>query len=68
EMVASKYSSMRLYLSVGTPQGLPDDETQKLILDRLQDLSDKVLQRDALQEAILLPQQHVLTWGTRIGV
>ena len=68
EMVAKRYRGMTLYLSVGTPQGLSDDETQKQILGRLHDLSNEVLQRDSLMGSILLPQQHVLTWGTQQGV
>ena len=68
EWVAQRYPSMKLYLSVGTPQGLGEDETQKQVLCRLHDLSNEVLKRDKLSTAILLPQQHVLTWGTQQGV
>ena len=68
EMVSSKYPSMKLYLSVGTPQGLDDNLTQEQILCRLHNLSNEVLKRDKLTAAILLPQQHVLTWGTQLGV
>lgn len=56
-----------LYLSAGTPQGLDDEATRAAILDRTRWLVGASGQRPALVRATVLPQLHVLLWGTQRG-
>lgn len=59
-----------VYLSVGTPQapGIKDLESQVLILEKYNWLAEEVLTRRELQNVTVLPQLHVLLWGTKKGV
>lgn len=57
------------YLSVGTKQGLHNDEEVKsLIMKQLRWLFEIVCNDITMYDVIILPQLHVLAWGTRIGV
>ena len=56
-----------LYLSAGTPQGLPDAQTRDAILDRTRWLVEHSAKYPALAQARILPQLHVLLWGTQRG-
>lgn len=57
-----------LYLSAGTPQGAAPDDTREEILDRTRWLIDAAGEHPSLTRARILPQLHVLLWGTRRGV
>ena len=63
-----QYPKFTHYLTPGTPQGCSDDETKHLITDRFGWLSNRVLQHDDLRDVRVIPQLHVLAWGTRAGV
>lgn len=67
EEVASAYL-VPLYLSVGTDQGLDDEDTKHRILARLRWLNEAVSRHPALARAHVMPQLHVLAWGTARGV
>ncbi len=63
-----RYPKFYHYLTPGTPQGCSDDETKYLITDRFGWLSNLVLQHDDLRDVRVIPQLHVLAWGTKAGV
>lgn len=56
------------YLSVGTPQGLDDEHTKRLIEAQLKWLFERVCHDPKMHDTITLPQLHVLAWGTKPGV
>jgi 7-carboxy-7-deazaguanine synthase len=68
EQLALAHRDLPLYLSVGTDQALDEDETRARVLRRLAWLSGSVARRPGLASAHVLPQLHVLAWGTRRGV
>lgn len=55
------------YLSAGTPQQLHDDETKASIIERTKWLASVVSSRPGLTDVRILPQLHVLLWGTIRG-
>lgn len=67
EEVASAYL-VPLYLSVGTDQGLDEEDTKNGVLTRLCWLNEAVSHHPALARARVMPQLHVLAWGTARGV
>jgi 7-carboxy-7-deazaguanine synthase len=57
-----------LYLSAGTPQQLADEEAQRDIVERTKWLNDSLKDRALpLCDIRVLPQLHVLLWGTTRG-
>lgn len=57
-----------LYLSAGTPQGQPNEPTQDEIIDRTKWLKDALAsRRHSHLDIRILPQLHVLLWGTARG-
>lgn len=56
------------YLSIGTSLGLNDEVTKKLIIQQLRWLFEKVCNDAVMHNVIVLPQLHVLAWGTKRGV
>ncbi len=64
----ARYHQFAHFLTPGTPQGCSDDETKHLITDHLGWLSDRVLLHDDLRDVRVIPQLHVLAWGTKQGV
>lgn len=62
----------KFYLSVGTPRPIPGAEALATpvvdVLEGLRNLAHEVLMDNALSNAILLPQMHVLIWGHKQGV
>jgi 7-carboxy-7-deazaguanine synthase len=66
--LASTWPAPPLYLSTGTDVGLSEDETLRRLLSRLRWLSESVARDRTLRRARVGVQQHVLTWGTRLGV
>lgn len=62
------YSDFPLYLSVGTPVGLDDGSTQEEISHCYAWLVEQVARRQEFSECVVLPQLHVVAWGTRRGV
>jgi 7-carboxy-7-deazaguanine synthase len=57
-----------LYLSAGTDQGAGDAETVAGVADRFRWLCEEVAETPDLHDATLLPQLHVVAWGTKVGV
>lgn len=57
-----------LYLSVGTDQGLPAEETKQQVITRYAWLCDRVKGDAAFSDVAVLPQLHVLAWGVGRGV
>ena len=63
------YGDVPKYISVGTSVELPTDKhTQVYILEALKGVAEAVLQDDALEDVIVLPQLHALIWGKKLGV
>ncbi len=72
------FEDTAFYLSAGTPQldakydawTNKDTEqiTKELILDNLTKLAYRVLETPELRDVTVLPQMHVLMWGTKRGV
>src|SRR5215831_2633896 len=69
-----RYPAVPFYLSVGTPVAeepgdpLGDVETQLEVLRRLEWLGGLVANDPRASRAVVLPQLHVLAFGTRRGV
>ena len=57
-----------LYLSAGTPVGLGEEETRAAVAERYGWLAEQASRRRELHAAVVLPQLHVIAWGTRRGV
>jgi len=66
--IHERYPHVSLYLSVGTKQGFNDKDTKFLIMEGLRDLFDRVRNDECMHDVIVLPQLHVLAWGTKLGV
>jgi 7-carboxy-7-deazaguanine synthase len=63
-----KYPWWPLYLSVGTPLGLPSEDTRMVVADRYAWLAEAALSTPGLGDFTVLPQLHVVAWGTKRGV
>jgi 7-carboxy-7-deazaguanine synthase len=63
-----RYPWWPLYLSVGTPLGLPSEETRRVVADRYAWLAEAALATRGLGDFTVLPQLHVVAWGTKRGV
>lgn len=72
-----EFPQVDLYISAGTPQkpfpGQPsgplyDEAVKKEILTRMLWLTEKVFESPDLFNVTVLPQLHVLLWGTKLGV
>lgn len=61
-----------LYISIGTTPtegyGDKDGKAKAFILARMQEVYDMVLAHKEFKRACVLPQLHVLAWGTKKGV
>lgn len=68
EDIHLRYPDKPFYISVGTPQGKTNKETIDDVLESLHTISEDVLTHPALSDVTVLPQLHVLTWGTKLGV
>lgn len=62
------YPQLPLFLSAGTDVGLPEGKTLTRLRDRYRWLCETVAMRTDLSTAIVLPQLHVIAWGTAKGV
>jgi 7-carboxy-7-deazaguanine synthase len=62
------YSEFPLYLSVGLPVGLDPETVEQEISSRYAWLAEQVARRQEFSEAVVLPQLHVVAWGTARGV
>lgn len=65
--IAAQYRSP-MYLSAGTDLGLSESETIDAVRERYRWLCERVARCRALTNARVLPQLHVLAWGTARGV
>lgn len=75
-----EFPQVDLFISAGTPQkakvdasdlleqATNDELTKKEILARMLWLTDKVFESPDLYNVTVLPQLHVLLWGTKLGV
>ena len=63
-----EYPDVALYLSAGTDVGLDDGRTVAQLRDRYRWLCETVARRSDLSDARVLPQLHVIAWGTAKGV
>jgi 7-carboxy-7-deazaguanine synthase len=62
------YPRLPFYLSAGTDLGLDDEQTLVSLRERYRWLCETVAHRPDLSHARVLPQLHVIAWGTAIGV
>jgi 7-carboxy-7-deazaguanine synthase len=65
---ASDYSEIALYLSAGTDVGVSEEQTIERLRDRYRWLCEAVSVSADLRRARVLPQLHVIAWGTALGV
>jgi 7-carboxy-7-deazaguanine synthase len=63
-----RYPMLKPFLSVGTPQGQPYNATRLEISRRLCWLYEESLKYPDLANVTILPQLHVLAWGSKKGV
>jgi 7-carboxy-7-deazaguanine synthase len=66
--IARDYAGVPLYLSAGTDVGLSDDETLEALRARFRWLCETVSSLGEFASARVLPQLHVVAWGTKRGV
>jgi 7-carboxy-7-deazaguanine synthase len=66
--IAREYAGVPLYLSAGTDVGLADDDTLAALRTRFRWLCEAVATDAEFASARVLPQLHVVAWGTRRGV
>lgn len=64
----ARHGELPLYLSAGTDVGLGEDETLGRLRTRFRWLCEATSARPALRRARVLPQLHVVAWGTAKGV
>lgn len=64
--VHAAYPGTPFYLSVGTDQDVGDPLPQ--LVDRYAWLCEEAAHDLALVDTVVLPQLHVVAWGTRVGV
>lgn len=62
------HRQLPLFLSAGTDVGLPEQETLGRLRERYRWLCETVARRADLRAARVLPQLHVIAWGTARGV
>ncbi len=62
------HPQLPLFLSAGTDVGLPNEETLDRLRERYRWLCETVARRFDLSAARVLPQLHVIAWGTAKGV
>jgi 7-carboxy-7-deazaguanine synthase len=62
------YPELPLALSAGTDVGLSDEDTLVRLRERYRWLCEAVTRRTELRTATVLPQLHVIAWGTAKGV
>lgn len=67
-MMFSRYPKFKPYLSIGTSIGDPINFTRVSIGQRTRWLFEEVLKYPDLRDAIVIPQIHVLAWGSKKGV
>jgi 7-carboxy-7-deazaguanine synthase len=65
---AGDYSEIPLYLSAGTDVGVSEEQTIERLRDRYRWLCEAVSTSADLRRARVLPQLHVIAWGTALGV
>jgi 7-carboxy-7-deazaguanine synthase len=66
--VHAYYPKVDFYLSVGTPTPTPKGVSLKLhILLRMQQLFERTLKDEDMQDVTILPQLHTLAWGEEKG-
>jgi 7-carboxy-7-deazaguanine synthase len=63
-----EHPELPLFLSAGTDVGLSEDATLNRLRDRFRWLCEAVVSRSELRTARVLPQLHVIAWGTAKGV
>lgn len=62
------HPALELFLSAGTDVGLDDDATVARLRERYRWLCEAVSHRPELSRLRVLPQLHVIAWGTAKGV
>jgi 7-carboxy-7-deazaguanine synthase len=65
---ASAYPDLPLYVSAGTDVGVSDAQTIAIVRRRFAWLAEAVAARPGMAQARVLPQLHVIAWGTAKGV
>jgi 7-carboxy-7-deazaguanine synthase len=66
--IASRYSELPIYLSAGTDVGLPEEQTIDRLRERYRWLCEATSISTHLRHTRVLPQLHVIAWGTAKGV
>jgi 7-carboxy-7-deazaguanine synthase len=66
--VVGDYADVPLYLSAGTDVGRSDHETLEALRARFRWLCETVSSHGEFASARVLPQLHVVAWGTKRGV
>lgn len=62
------WRSLPFYLSAGTDQDAPEEDLLGLVSGRYAWLAERVAEEPILHRAVVLPQLHVIAWGSRVGV
>lgn len=63
-----RYPKLDAFVSAGTPVGVDEPTTIARVRDRYQLLCDQVALDPDMMHVKVLPQLHVIAWGTRLGV
>jgi 7-carboxy-7-deazaguanine synthase len=66
--IAARYSELPLYLSAGSDVGLSEEQTIERLRERYRWLCEAVSISMDLAHTHVLPQLHVIAWGTAKGV
>jgi 7-carboxy-7-deazaguanine synthase len=66
--IVSRYSDLPIYLSAGTDVGLSEEQTIDMLRKRYRWLCEMTSISTHLRHARVLPQLHVIAWGTAKGV
>lgn len=64
----AEYPGFPFYVSAGTPQRLRESRTVAQVLERFRWLAKLVAGDEAMRDVVVLPQLHVLAFGTGRGV
>ncbi len=64
----SNFSDIPFYLQVGNTNIAECDENLNIVIERLEWLTQKLIEEESMSKASVLPQLHVLIWGNKRGV
>jgi len=62
------FNDVPFYLQVGNTNIAEGDENLNVVIERLEWLTQKLIEEESMSKASVLPQLHVLIWGNKRGV